>query len=49
LRLRQGGARKQQGERRTGGGEKVTMAHGFLPEGVFFLLLAGAGPAACTS
>src|SRR5260370_39244580 len=37
LRLRQGGARKQHGERRTGGGEKVTMAHGFLPEGVVLL------------
>jgi hypothetical protein len=37
LRLRQGGARKQHGERRTGGDEKVTTAHGFLPEGVVLL------------
>ena len=44
LRLRRGGARKQHGERRTGGDEKVTTAHGFLPEVLFFLLLAGAGP-----
>ena len=38
LRLRKGGgARKQHGERRTGGDEKVTTAHGFLPEGVVLL------------
>ncbi len=33
LRLRQGGARKQHGECRTGG-EKLTTAHGFLPDDV---------------